>query len=102
MLYGKDCSRAIALLQTTEQLRHQTYNVGSGRATSNRELVTAIKTVVPSAKLQLEPGRNPAGPGHDVYLDTARLRKDTGFEPQYDLETAAADYIAWLRSGNDR
>ena len=36
------------------------------------------------------------------WLDNTRLRSDTGFEPQYDTATAAADYIAWLRMGNKR
>lgn len=102
MLYVKDCARAIALLQTSQQLRHIIYNVGSGRASSNRQLVDAIGTVIPDTRLELLPGRNPHGPGQDAYLDTTRLREDTGFGPRYDLEAAAADYIGWLRAGNDR
>lgn len=100
MLYVKDCARAIALLQTREQLRHTVYNVGSGHATSNQELVQAIKTVVPNATLELHAGRNPTGAGQDIYLDTTRLRQDTGFGAHYDLPAAAADYIGWLRAGN--
>lgn len=102
MLYVKDCARAIALLQTHPQLHHTTYNIGSGHATSNQQLVHAIRAVAPNARLELHPGRNPAGPRHDTYLDTTRLRKDTGFEPQHDLQAAAADYISWLQAGNDR
>jgi UDP-glucose 4-epimerase len=102
MLYVKDCARAIALLHTSDQLRHTTYNVGSGRATSNRQLVDAIATMTRDTKPQLRQGRAPHGPGQDIYLDTTRLRQDTGFEPRYNLETAAADYIGWLRAGNDQ
>jgi UDP-glucose 4-epimerase len=102
MLYVKDCARAIALLQTRGQLQHAVYNVGSGHPTSNRELTEALRTAAPRARLELEPGRNPAGPGRDIALDTTRLRRDTGFEPRYDLQRAAADYIAWLQAGNDR
>jgi UDP-glucose 4-epimerase len=102
MLYVKDCGRAIALLQTAGELRHVTYNVGSGAATSNRELLDAIKSVAPEAQPKLRAGRNPGGPGHDIYLDTARLREETAFGPRYSAQAAAADYIAWLRAGNDR
>jgi len=35
------------------------------------------------------------------YLDTTRLREDTGFRPQYDVERAEPDYVDWLR-GHDR
>ena len=97
MLYVKDCARAIALLQTTARLAHSTYNVGSGHATSNAEVVAAIKRAVPGAELPLEPGRSP----HSAvaYLDTTRLQADTDFEPEYALDRAVADHVSW--STND-
>jgi UDP-glucose 4-epimerase len=94
MLYVKDCARAIALLQTAERLSHPTYNVGSGHATSNTEVVAAIRRAVPGATLPLEPGRSPHGAV--AYLDTTRLRADIDFEPEYDLHRAIADYISWI------
>ena len=36
------------------------------------------------------------------WLDTTRLRAETGFEPQFGTTTTAADYIAWLRAGHER
>ena len=45
LTYVKDTGRAIALLQTAEKLNHRTYNVGSGRATSNTEIIAAIQRV---------------------------------------------------------
>ena len=94
LIYVKDCARAIAQLQTATQLTHSTYNIGSGRATSNTEVVAAIKRVLPGAHLPLEPGQSPHGT--TAYLDTTRLHADTGFEPQYTLDRAVADYISWL------
>jgi UDP-glucose 4-epimerase len=94
MLYVKDCARAIALLQTAARLNHPTYNVGSGRATSNAEVAAAITRAVPSAELPLEPGRSPGGAV--AYLDTSRLQADTEFEPEYELDRAVADYLSWL------
>lgn len=94
MLYVKDCARAIALVQTAAQLAHSTYNVGSGRATSNSEVAAAIERAVPGTEIPLEPGRSPHGAV--AYLDTARLQADTGFEPQYELDRALADYVSWL------
>ena len=94
MLYVKDCAAAIALLHTTDRLTHATYNVGSGYATSNAEVVAAIGRAVPGATLPLEPGRSPHGAV--AYLDTTRLRADTEFEPEYDLHRAIADYVSWI------
>ncbi|XVS64060.1 NAD-dependent epimerase/dehydratase family protein [Actinosynnema sp. CA-299493] len=98
LCYAKDCGRAIALLQTTPGLHHRTYNVASGRATSNADLIAAIKRVVPDAKVDLPTG----GTGGRSWLDITRLRQDTGYEPAYDTERAVADYLAWLRAGNER
>ncbi|MEU4739442.1 NAD(P)-dependent oxidoreductase [Actinosynnema sp. NPDC023658] len=98
LCYVKDCARAIALLQLADRLDHRTYNVASGRATSNAEVIAAIKEVVPDARVDLPTG----GTGGRAYLDITRLRQDTGYEPAHDTGRAVADYLAWLRAGNAR
>jgi len=98
LCYVKDCGRAIALLQLADQLSHRTYNVASGRATTNAEVIAAIKKVVPDARIDLPTGLT----GQRWYLDIARIQQDTGYRPVYDTERAAADYIAWLRAGHER
>jgi UDP-glucose 4-epimerase len=102
LCYVKDCGRAIALLQLAGQLSHRTYNVGGGRATTNSELIAAIKKAVPGARLELPEGDGSGPAGRDIYLDITRLRQDTGYQPAYDTERAVADYIGWLRAGHDR
>jgi UDP-glucose 4-epimerase len=96
LCYVKDCGRAIALLMVTERLSHRIYNVSSGRMVRYREVVDAINAAVPGANLTLPDGRNPDRPA-DNYLDTTRLRDDTGFQPEYDVERAVPDYVDWLR-----
>jgi len=92
--YASDAGRAIALLMTAPTLRHDTYNVSSGRPFTNRELADALRAVTPGARLDLRPGRQ-HGPGGDPYLDIARLTRDTGFAPAFDVAAAVADYVAW-------
>ena len=92
LCYVKDCGRAIALLMLAERLNHRTYNVSAGRLVRNSEVVAAINAAVPGADITLPPGRPP-----DNYLDTTRLRADTGFRPEYDVERAVPDYAGWLR-----
>lgn len=98
--YAPDAGRAIALLMTTETLRHNTYNVSSGRPFTNRELADALLAITPDLQLDLVPGRQ-NGPGDDPYLDISRLTRDTGFTPAFDTATAVADYVAW-RADNPR
>jgi UDP-glucose 4-epimerase len=102
LCYVKDCGRAIALLQLAPTLNHRTYNVASGRVTTNGEVAAAIRAVVPDARIDLPEGRDPDGPGRDIHLDVTRLRQDTGFRPAYDTGSAVADYVDWLRAGNPR
>jgi UDP-glucose 4-epimerase len=99
LCYVKDCARGIALLQLADRLQHRTYNVGSGRVTTNGHIVAAIKRAIPSAELPLKDGRDEAS-GDPACLDITRLRQDTGYEVTYGTEEGVADYIAWLRSGS--
>jgi UDP-glucose 4-epimerase len=97
LCYVKDCGRAIALLMLADRLDHRVYNVSSGRLVPYREVVDAINAAVPGAGITLPEGRNPDRPP-DNHLDITRLRADTGFRPEYDVERAVPDYVAWLRA----
>jgi UDP-glucose 4-epimerase len=98
LCYVKDTGRAIALLQVAEHLNYRTYNVASGRLTTNADIIKAIRTLEPDLTLELPEGvTRPGNP-----LDITRLHDDTGYQPEYDTARAAADYIAWLRAGNSR
>ncbi|MEU0563688.1 NAD(P)-dependent oxidoreductase [Dactylosporangium sp. NPDC006015] len=88
--YAPDAGRAIALLMTAPSLRHDTYNVSSGRPFTYREVADA-----------LEAEARPGGGGAHPYLDISRLTEDTGFKPEFDIAAAVADYVAW-RSANSR
>ena len=83
-------------------LSYRTYNIASGTVLTNGEIATAVKRLVPDARIELPEGRNPASPGQAVYLDISRLREETGYQPAYDTDGAVADYITWLRDGHER
>jgi UDP-glucose 4-epimerase len=67
LCYVADCARAIALLQCAETLHHSTYNVGCGRPASPAQVREALLRSIPGAALELTPGRDPGGPGHDTW-----------------------------------
>jgi UDP-glucose 4-epimerase len=93
----RDCGRAIALLMLAERLNHRVYNLSGGRLVRYSEVVDAINAAVPGANITLPEGRNPDRPIAN-YLDITRLREDTGFRPEYDVEHAVQDYVDWLGS----
>ena len=92
--YVKDAARGIQLLCTADTLNHHIYNIGSGRATNNRQTFNAVSDVILEARCSaLVAGgidRNPA-------LDISRIAVDTGYEPQYDIKAGIREYIDWLR-----
>src|SRR5256712_10089377 len=100
LLYIKDMARAIALLQTAEKLQYNVYNIASGKVTPNRELVDAVKRVVPNFKVDLPPGHFPFPPL--PLPDTKRLQADTGFSPKFDTTSAVQHYVDWLKAGNPK
>jgi nucleoside-diphosphate-sugar epimerase len=94
--YAPDAGRAIALLMTAPILRHDTYNVSSGRPYTNRELADALEAITPGLPLDALPGGE-QGP----QLEITRLQRDTGLAPRFDMAAAVADYVAW-RATNAR
>lgn len=98
--YVKDCARGIALLQTAPTLHHRTYNVGSGRASTNRDVLAAVRQAVADANLSM-PGADDPGPARALPgLDITRMRDDTAYQPDYGLIDGIADYVSWLQRGN--
>jgi UDP-glucose 4-epimerase len=100
--YIKDAARGIALLQTADKISQPVYNISSGYPTSNQAIVDAVRQVVPEFEVELPPGHMPGAPEDLWYFDIAKLQEDTGYIPQFTIETGVADYIDWLRAGNSR
>jgi UDP-glucose 4-epimerase len=99
LCYIKDLARAIALLQTAEKLSSEVYNVNSGKATPNREVLKAVEDAVPGFKAELPAGRSP---WQLPILDISLLREATGFSPKFDIRSAIQDYVVWLKAGNPK
>jgi UDP-glucose 4-epimerase len=96
--YVKDCGRGVALLQVAEKLQYQTYNIGAGRATSNKQIASALRRHFSHAQLPMKPGAS--APRKDPYMDLSRIKGEVGYEPEYPVDKAVDDYVAWLQAGN--
>ena len=94
----KDCAEVVSLVHQAEKLRHNTYNVGGGRAFQMQELADAAMAAAPEARIELKPGLNPNGTPSNHYLDMTRVKDEFGFEPRFPIEKGIPDYIEWLRS----
>lgn len=90
------------VLRTLDHPRHRfdTYNVASGEATSDRDMVQMIKELLPGARISVGPGRREFRPGIRIpakgALDCTRARIELGYVPKYPLRRGLAAYIdAW-------
>ena len=99
LTFVKDIARGITLVHNAETLAHRTYNIGSGRATSNAEFHDAVKQVKPGFEATLESGRSPRFKPN-AYDDITRIQSELGYAPQYTPESGIKAYIAWLEAGN--
>ena len=97
--YAPDAGRAIALLMTADNLRHDTYNVSSGRPFPTASSQTPYARSSPAGSSTCGPDDRPARPRplprhHPPH-------QDTGFAPAFDVAAAVAHYVAW-RADNPR
>jgi UDP-glucose 4-epimerase len=95
--YVKDVARGIQTIHMADRLAHRVYNVASGQASSNKQVVEAARKAVPGARGSvLKPGRTP-GNATNPATDLSRI-KELGYQPLHTIETGVAAYIDWLRT----
>jgi UDP-glucose 4-epimerase len=98
--YVKDTAQGIRTVHMADKLDHTAYNIGNGVATTNAELESALKKAVPEANVAFQVGKSPAHKANS-YMDTERVSA-LGFKPAWSIDDAFADYVAWLRAGNEK
>jgi dTDP-L-rhamnose 4-epimerase len=95
LCFVEDIARANLLVGTTDKLDGLPVNVGSGRATSVRDLANLIGDAL---KIDIAPvalGEFRPGEIRSLISDISRIRT-IGYEPQVMLEDGIARYLAWI------
>jgi dTDP-glucose 4,6-dehydratase len=99
-LHAVDHCRAIELVLAKGGVG-ETYNVGSGVEKSIEEIADAVLDLTgkPSELKTIVPDR----PGHDrrYLLDSSKLRRELGWEPEIDFERGLAETVAWYAEHRD-
>jgi dTDP-L-rhamnose 4-epimerase len=98
--YVGDVARANLLAATTDALDGLPVNVGSGRATTIREVADSISDAL---DVRVEPvARGEFRPGEMRHLtsDVSRARS-AGYDPGVDLATGIEHYLEWIRTQGD-
>jgi dTDP-glucose 4,6-dehydratase len=93
-LHVRDHCRAIELVLTSGE-PGETYNVGSGVEASIEEIADSVLELTgkPESLKTIVPDR----PGHDrrYLLDSSKLRRELGWEPEIDFEDGLRDTVEW-------
>ena len=97
-IYNKDSALGIYLATVADAVPSRVYNIGSGEAVGLNDIADAVRRRIPGADIEIGPGDNFRGmpyPPHGIY-DMTRAREELGFQREYDVERAIADYVESL------
>lgn len=99
--YVDDVVNGVLLALDHPLHRYNVYNVASGQAVSDQELIDEIRRLLPEPQLNVGPGRRPYASGHRMpvkgALDCSRAREEFGYVPRYDIRRGLAAYVTRWR-----
>lgn len=99
-IYVIDIASAVVKACYAHGLDHNVFHIGSGAVTSMKDVVKAIKRIIPSAKVGVGSGMAEKivelHPRYGLF-DISRAKRELGYEPAYDLERGIAHFIEMLR-----
>jgi nucleoside-diphosphate-sugar epimerase len=87
-------------LAALDHPRHpfDTYNIATGIASTGFDVVSALKELVPTARISIGPGEIKHPGGYDMprkgALSTERAAKVFGYRPRFDLRAGLSAYLA--------
>jgi nucleoside-diphosphate-sugar epimerase len=106
-IYSKDAAKGTHLACWAEGLQDRLFNLGMGRFYGADDVAAAIDAAVPGSDakvtaqppsatmFQMSPG---AAAGKIMNID--RARNQLGYEPEFPMPAAIADYVAWVRKNS--
>jgi nucleoside-diphosphate-sugar epimerase len=98
VLYGKDAAKGTVLAVLKEKFKDQLFHIGNGQLVGGEEILAAIKEHFPNSRIELVRTDNPMPyPESRLASNFSRSKEQLGYEPDYPIETAVADYAATLK-----
>lgn len=94
----RDVARAYRLLATQPTLRHDVYNICSGRSLSGNDILAELLKASGRSEVRTETDDSRLRPNDpiDIVGDNSRLRGDLGWAPQFSIGDTVADYLKAL------
>jgi nucleoside-diphosphate-sugar epimerase len=102
ILYGKDAAKGTVLAVLHEKFKDNLFHIGNGQMVGGEEIVAAIQKNFPGSKIELVKGDNPMPyPESRLASDFSRSKEQLGYQPDYPIDKAVADYAATLKQLED-
>jgi UDP-glucose 4-epimerase len=90
----------LALEKIMKESGGYTYNVGTGKGYSNREIISKIEEVT-GQKVEIIEKPRRAGDADELVADVAKIKSELGFNPQYsDLQIIVESAWKWHSKGS--
>lgn len=100
-IYAADVAAGIVALMDAAELRHDVYNVGTGKTWSLLEWCERLGSAWPAFSWRLASATEAEATldaGQRSPLCIERITQDTDYRPRFGLEEAFDDYLAWMKA----
>jgi len=91
LVYVKDCAKAFSLILNTKRKLPDALNVGGGKLTMIKEVVSTVNKVIPGSKLRCKSGLDSSRPVRDA-MNIDQI-SSLGWFPEHSLEQAIKNII---------
>lgn len=97
-VHVQDVARAFRLALEQKRAEGQVINIGSGSAYSIQQVAELVAEALGVPELEPEIlGKARSGDIRNCFADISKARELLGFQPQYRLEDAVAEFARWVR-----
>jgi UDP-glucose 4-epimerase len=98
ILYGKDAAKGTVLAVLKDKFKDDLFHIGNGQMVGGDEIIDGIRKSFPESKIELIKANNPMPyPESRIASDFSRSKEQLGYEPDYPIDKAVADYAATLK-----
>jgi UDP-glucose 4-epimerase len=97
-VYVGDVGRSVYLALKAPKPGVWTFNIGTGKAVTPRDFLSAAAKLFPNHRIELGPGPSKLGRSKQSYcvFDISAAREHLGYEPAYTVEEGVRDYVATM------
>ena len=95
--YVSDAVDAILLALNHNNIKGETFNIGTGKPTTINQLANLYKKISGNSKQEIKHISAKKGDLRYSYADITKAKKTLGYKPKINLETGIAKYLKWYK-----